>query len=81
MKLKLGFRENLETRDLKDLNILTGTNNFINGILEQYDALKNIYMNMEIMPDYEDLGCRDGFKFFELCVAHKFCKTEEYDLK
>ena len=51
---------------------------FIDEILEQYDVLQNAYMGTEVIPEYENLGWRDDFKFlFELCEAYKFYKTEE----
>ena len=35
-------------------------------------------MDTEVIPEYENLGWRDNFKFlFELCEACKFYKTKE----
>lgn len=51
---------------------------FIDDILEQYDDLQNAYIGTEVIPESENLGWRDDFKFlFELCEAYKFYKTGE----
>lgn len=51
---------------------------FIDEVLAEYDELQAAYSGTAVIPEQQNLGWRDDFKFlFELCESYKFHEKEK----